>query len=91
MSDIQPIQIVIILIFLGALFAAQIIIKRLVSNGKVVPVQSDMRIVETLRVGPKARLHLVSVKGESFLLCMGKTGMSDIVQVITSVEETTDA
>jgi len=27
MSDIQPIQIVIILIFLGALFAAQIIIK----------------------------------------------------------------
>ena len=29
MSDIQPTQIVIILIFLGALFAAQVIIKRL--------------------------------------------------------------
>ena len=57
MSDIQPIQIVIILIFLGALFAAQVIIKRLIANGKVVPVQSDMRIVETLLVGPKDRLH----------------------------------
>ena len=91
MSDIQPIQILIILIFLGALFLAKVVIKRLIANGQVKPIQSDMRIVETLRVSPRESVHLLDVKGESFLICIGKTGFSNIVQVITSSEEVTDA
>ena len=65
MSDVQPYQIVIILIFLGALFVAQMVIKRLVASGKVTPIQSDMQIVETLRLSPRENLHLLSVKGEN--------------------------
>ena len=92
MSDVQPYQIVIILIFLGALFVAQIVIKRLVASGKVTPIQSDMQIVETLRLSPKESLHLLNrSKVESFLLCVGKTGTSNILQVVTSIEEQADA
>jgi len=91
MSDVQPYQIVIILIFLGALFVAQIVIKRLVASGRVTPIQSDMQIVETLRLSPRENLHLLSVKGENFLLCVGKTGTSNILQVATSGEEKLDA
>jgi flagellar biogenesis protein FliO len=91
MSDVQPYQIVIILIFLGALFVAQIVIKRLIASGKVTPIQSDMQIVETLRLSPKESLHLLNVQGKSFLLCVGKTGTSNILQVVTSIEEQADA
>jgi len=91
MSDVQPYQIVIILIFLGALFVAQIVIKRLVASGKVTPIQSDMQIVETLRLSPKESLHLLNIQGKSFLLCVGKTGTSNILQVVTSIEEQADA
>jgi len=91
MSGVQPYQIVIILIFLGALFVAQIVIKRLVASGKVTPIQSDMQIVETLRLSPKESLHLLNIQGESFLLCVGKTGTSNILQVVTSIEEQADA
>ena len=66
MSDVQPYQIVIILIFLGALFVAQIVIKRLIASGKVTPIQSDMQIVETLRLSPRESLHLLSVQGREF-------------------------
>ncbi|MDA7448537.1 flagellar biosynthetic protein FliO [Planktomarina temperata] len=91
MSDVQPYQIVIILIFLGALFVAQIVIKRLVASGRVTPIQSDMQIVETLRLSPRENLHLLSVNGENFLLCVGKTGTSNILPVSNSVEEKLDA
>jgi len=91
MSDVQPYQIVIILIFLGALFVAQIVIKRLVASGRVTPIQSDMQIVETLRLSPKESLHLLNIQGKSFLLCVGKTGTSNILQVVTSIEEQADA
>jgi flagellar biogenesis protein FliO len=91
MSDVQPYQIVIILIFLGALFLAQIVIKRLIASGKVTPIQSDMQIVETLRLSPKESLHLLNIQGKSFLLCVGKTGTSNILQVVTSIEEQADA
>ena len=91
MSDVQPYQIVIILIFLGALFVAQIVIKRLIASGKVTPIQSDMQIVETLRLSPKESLHLLNIQGKSFLLCVGKTGSSNILQVVTSIEEQADA
>ena len=91
MSDVQPYQIVIILIFLGALFVAQIVIKRLIASGKVTPIQSDMQIVETLRLSPKESLHLLNIHGKSFLLCVGKTGTSNILQVVTSIEEQADA
>ena len=91
MSDVQPYQIVIILIFLGALFLAQIVIKRLVASGRVTPIQSDMQIVETLRLSPKESLHLLNIQGKSFLLCVGKTGTSNILQVVTSIEEQADA
>jgi flagellar biogenesis protein FliO len=91
MSDVQPYQIVIILIFLGALFVAQIVIKRLIASGKVSPIQSDMQIVETLRLSPKESLHLLNIQGKSFLLCVGKTGTSNILQVVTSIEEQADA
>jgi flagellar biogenesis protein FliO len=91
MSDVQPYQIVIILIFLGALFVAQIVIKRLIASGKVTPIQSDMQIVETLRLSPKESLHLLNIQGKSFLLCVGKTGTSNILQVVTSIEEQADA
>ena len=91
MSDVQPYQIVIILIFLGALFVAQIVIKRLIASGKVTPIQSDMQIVETLRLSPKESLHLLNVQGKSFLLCVGKTGTSNILPVATSGEEKLDA
>jgi flagellar biogenesis protein FliO len=91
MSDVQPYQIVIILIFLGALFVAQIVIKKLIASGKVTPIQSDMQIVETLRLSPKESLHLLNVQGKSFLLCVGKTGTSNILQVVTSIEEQADA
>ena len=64
MSDVQPYQIVIILIFLGALFVAQIVIKRLIASGKVTPIQSDMQIVETLRLSPRGK--------PSFTLCQGR-------------------
>ena len=66
MSDVQPYQIVIILIFLGALFVAQIVIKRLIASGKVTPIQSDMQIVETLRLSPKESLHLLNIQGREF-------------------------
>jgi flagellar biogenesis protein FliO len=91
MSDVQPYQIVIILIFLGALFVAQIVIKKLIASGKVTPIQSDMQIVETLRLSPKESLHLLNIQGKSFLLCVGKTGTSNILQVVTSIEEQADA
>jgi len=91
MSDVQPYQIVTILIFLGALFVAQIVIKRLIASGKVTPIQSDMQIVETLRLSPKESLHLLNIQGKSFLLCVGKTGTSNILQVVTSIEELADA
>ena len=91
MSDVQPYQIVIIVIFLGALFVAQIVIKRLIASGKVTPIQSDMQIVETLRLSPKESLHLLNIQGKSFLLCVGKTGTSNILQVVTSIEEQADA
>ena len=91
MSDVQPYQIVIILIFLGAIFVAQIVIKRLIASGKVSPIQSDMQIVETLRLSPKESLHLLNIQGKSFLLCVGKTGTSNILQVVTSIEEQADA
>jgi flagellar biogenesis protein FliO len=91
MSDVQPYQIVIILIFLGALFVAQMVIKRLIASGKVTPIQSDMQIVETLRLSPKESLHLLNIQGKSFLLCVGKTGTSNILQVVTSIEEQADA
>ena len=91
MSDVQPYQIVIIMIFLGALFVAQIVIKRLIASGKVTPIQSDMQIVETLRLSPKESLHLLNIQGKSFLLCVGKTGSSNILQVVTSIEEQADA
>ena len=91
MSDVQPYQIVIILIFLGALFVAQMVIKRLIASGKVSPIQSDMQIVETLRLSPKESLHLLNIQGKSFLLCVGKTGTSNILQVVTSIEEQADA
>ena len=91
MSDVQPYQIVIIMIFLGALFVAQIVIKRLIASGKVTPIQSDMQIVETLRLSPKESLHLLNIQGKSFLLCVGKTGTSNILQVVTSIEEQADA
>ena len=91
MSDVQPYQIVIILIFLGALFVAQIVIKRLIASGKVTPIQSDMQIVETLRLSPKESLHLLNIQGKSFLLCVGKTGTSNILPVATSGEEKLDA
>jgi len=91
MSDVQPYQIVIILIFLGALFVAQIVIKRLIASGKVTPIQSDMQIVETLRMSTKESLHLLNIQGKSFLLCVGKTGTSNILQVVTSIEEQADA
>ena len=84
MSDVQPYQIVIILIFLGALFVAQIVIKRLVASGRVTAIQSDLQIVEALRLSPRENLHLLSVKGENFLLCVGKTGTSNILPVSTS-------
>ena len=91
MSDVQPYQIVIILIFLGALFVAQIVIKKLIASGKVTPIQSDMQIVETLRLSPKESLLLLNVQGKSFLLCVGKAGTSNILQVVTSSEEQADA
>ena len=91
MSDVQPYQIVIILIFLGALFVAQMVIKRLIASGKVTPIQSDMQILETLRLSPKESLHLLNIQGKSFLLCVGKTGTSNILQVVTSIEEQADA
>ena len=91
MSDVQPYQIVIILIFLGALFVAQIVIKKLIASGKVTPIQSDMQIAETLRLSPKESLHLLNIQGKSFLLCVGKTGTSNILQVVTSIEEQADA
>ena len=91
MSDVQPYQIVTILIFLGALFVAQIVIKRLIASGKVTPIQSDMQIVETLRLSPKESLHLLNIQGKSFLLCVGKTGTSNILKVVTSIEEQADA
>jgi flagellar biogenesis protein FliO len=91
MSDVQPYQIVIILIFLGALFVAQIVIKKLIASGKVTPIQSDMQIVETLRLSPKESLHLLNIQGKSFLLCVGKAGTSNILQVVTSSEEQADA
>ena len=91
MSDVQPYQIVIILIFLGALFVAQIGMKRVGASGRVTPIQSDMQIVETLRLSPRENLHLLSVKGENFLLCVGKTGTSNILPVSNSVEEKLDA
>ena len=91
MPDVQPYQIVTILIFLGALFVAQLVIKRLIASGKVTPIQSDMQIVETLRLSPKESLHLLNIQGKSFLLCVGKTGTSNILQVVTSIEEQADA
>jgi len=91
MSDVQPYQIVIILIFLGALFVAQIVIKRLVASGRVTPIQSDMQIVETLRLSPRENLHLLSVEAVSFLNKVGKTGTSNILPVSNSVEEKLDA
>jgi hypothetical protein len=50
-----------------------------------------MQIVETLRLSPRENLHLLSVKGENFLLCVGKTGTSNILPVSNSVEEKLDA
>lgn len=91
MSDIQPFQILILLMFLGVLLTAQFIIKRLVAHGKVVPFQSEIQIGETLRVSPKERLHLVTVKGQSFLLFISKTGASSIQQINTLGEGHDDA
>jgi flagellar biogenesis protein FliO len=67
------------------------VIKRLIASGKVTPIQSDMQIVETLRLSPKESLHLLNIQGKSFLLCVGKTGTSNILQVVTSIEEQADA
>jgi hypothetical protein len=50
-----------------------------------------MQIVETLRLSPRENLHLLSVKGENFLLCVGKTGTSNILPVATSGKEKLDA
>ena len=91
MSDIQPYQIVTIIIFIAILLAAQIIIKRLIGRGKVTPLQSVMKITETLSVSPKERLYLLNVRGQDFLLCASKTGTSNIVQINSLAEETLDA
>ena len=91
MSDIQPIQILIIFMFLGVLLAAQFIIKRLVAQGKVMPLQSEIWISDTLRVSPREGLHLVTVKGQRFLLFISKTGMSSIQQIDTLGEGHNDA
>ena len=91
MSDIQPYQIVTIIIFIAILLAAQIIIKRLIGRGKVTPLQSVMKITETLSVSPKERLYLLNVRGQDFLLCASKTGTSNIVQINSLAEESLDA
>ena len=91
MSDIQPYQIVTIIVFIAILLAAQIIIKRLIGRGKVTPLQSVMKITETLSLSPKERLYLLNIRGQDFLLCASKAGSSNIVQINSLAEESLDA
>lgn len=74
MTDIQPYQIVVVLAFLAVLFAVQLFVKFGRVPRVIARTDDRLRIVEQLSVGSTARLVLIAVDQEEFLVACPKQG-----------------
>ena len=91
MSDIEPYQIITILVFLGILVCAQIVIKRLSVRGKFTPLKNVIKVTEKLNITSKEQLLIIRVREQEFLFSVSKSGPSNIIQLNSLDEEYSDA
>lgn len=87
--DIQPFQIVTVVVFLAILLAAQLLLKRLRTAGGLPSSVKRMEVLQNLSVGPKERLLLVRVDGSDFLVGVSRHGPLTLQPLTPSSTEVT--
>lgn len=78
MPDMNTEQVLIVVAFLALLLMAQLLTRWLRGVPLLMRPTRQMQVQETLSLGPKERVHLVTLDDQRFLICSGRNGQPAI-------------
>ena len=87
MVAIETYQIVIVLVFLGLLFALQIWLRKNPKRFLKHQLSRNIQVIEVSPLSPQERLTLVRASGQDFLLYTSKTSGCALLQVPSANKE----